>query len=444
MPQFKFDKNNTEGHYPTAFVAQDAEIKKNGKIVATDLVDLYDVDINNPQNNQALTYNNGKWINGIVTSGGACDIFTGYNEHGYTNSVFINKDTTITNPNGSYDRPFKSLKECFDWLRNHCSIIPEEISLKIQLLTDVIVSEKTYLNHPYGHRITIEGNGYKIIVDIDLLELIIYRYEETFPEIDNIYTTEHNTILLSKNKEILQSGVADIPSIKTTDYYEKKYDYVIMSNDKSNNTQQGIIKEDGTLWVKGNNQFGQLGLGDNIDRNVFTQVGTDTDWKYISSSFTYKMSIKEDGTLWATGRNNYGQLGLGDNTDRNVFTQVGTDTDWSYVSTSYHTAAIKTDRTLWVTGRNNHGQLGLGDNTDRNVFTIVQYDCYTVQCGIYTTVVEKQWYSSREIFATGRNNYGQLGLGDNIDRVYFTHVVEPLFSNLILAINHTIVLILKA
>jgi len=78
MTIFKYDKNNTEGAYPTALVAEGTELKKGNKIVATDIVDLYDVDINNPQDKQALTYENGKWVNGNVTGGTSCNLFEGY------------------------------------------------------------------------------------------------------------------------------------------------------------------------------------------------------------------------------------------------------------------------------------------------------------------------------------------------------------------------------
>ncbi|MDI6642051.1 MAG: hypothetical protein QME68_07060, partial [Elusimicrobiota bacterium] len=67
-------------------------------------------------------------------------------------------------------------------------------------------------------------------------------------------------------------------------------------------------------------------------------------WKSVSCGEYHTIAIKTDGTLWAWGNNSMGQLGLGDNTDRNTPTQVGTDTNWSSVSCGYyHTLAIKTE-----------------------------------------------------------------------------------------------------
>ena len=41
----------------------------------------------------------------------------------------------------------------------------------------------------------------------------------------------------------------------------------------------------------------------------------------------HSLILKNDGTLWGCGQNSYGQLGLGDNTDRNTFTQITANTD---------------------------------------------------------------------------------------------------------------------
>ena len=74
-----------------------------------------------------------------------------------------------------------------------------------------------------------------------------------------------------------------------------------------------ILKNNGTLWSCGYNEYGQLGLGNTTNRNTFTQVTTNiNDIKSVYCGCHYTLILKNDGTLWGCGYNNCGQLGLGD------------------------------------------------------------------------------------------------------------------------------------
>ena len=84
-----------------------------------------------------------------------------------------------------------------------------------------------------------------------------------------------------------------------------------------------ILKNDGTLWGCGYNGSGELGLGDTINRNTFTQITTNTDnIKQIYCGNGHTIILKDDGTLWGCGLNNHGQLGLGDTNNRSVPTLI--------------------------------------------------------------------------------------------------------------------------
>ena len=156
-----------------------------------------------------------------------------------------------------------------------------------------------------------------------------------------------------------------------------------------------ILKNDGTLWGCGYNGNGQLGLGDTNNRITFTQVTTNTDdIKEIYCGAYHTFILKNDGTLWGCGANGNGQLGLGDNTNRNTFTQVTTNADnikEIYCGGDY-TFILENNGTLWGCGLNDHGQLGLGNTTNRKTFTQVTTntnDIKQVYCGYYHTFILK-------------------------------------------------------
>ena len=184
------------------------------------------------------------------------------------------------------------------------------------------------------------------------------------------------------------------------------------------------IMSDGTLWCWGHNYFGQLGDGTTDERDHPVQVGTDNDWVAVDGGEYHTCGVRDDRTsqtLWCWGRGYNGELGNGTIENKNVPTQVGTDTDWLSVSVGeFHTCGTRgndTDRSLWCWGLNNSGQLGNGTYGDEanssapskvgdenDWIYIAGGDDHT--CGIRDNGVEKS------IYCWGNNQKGQLGVGD--------------------------------
>lgn len=88
------------------------------------------------------------------------------------------------------------------------------------------------------------------------------------------------------------------------------------------------IKNDGSLWACGSNGNGQLGLGDTDGRSTFTQVTTNINYdvkEFYCTNINNENTVfivKNDGSVWGSGYNQYGRLGTGDTTNKNVFTQI--------------------------------------------------------------------------------------------------------------------------
>ena len=178
------------------------------------------------------------------------------------------------------------------------------------------------------------------------------------------------------------------------------------------------IKSSGTMWSWGDNDYGQLGLGDGelgADKNVPTQIGTDSDWSKIALGADHSIALKSNGTIWSWGYNEFGQLGLSDNDNKTEPVQIGEDSDWSKITCGfYHSVALKTNRTLWTWGFNEFGQLGLDDSEQNMPISIgTASDWMHISAGKEHTFGLK---TNNALWSWGRNNYGQLGLGDTVNR----------------------------
>jgi alpha-tubulin suppressor-like RCC1 family protein len=174
------------------------------------------------------------------------------------------------------------------------------------------------------------------------------------------------------------------------------------------------IKSDGTLWTWGGNSFGEQGNSSSNDRSSPAQtVSTTTNWSSIGScnNCYHVAAIKTDGSLWLWGRNNSGQLGDNTITNKSSPVQVTTRTfDWKQVSCGNGiTTAIKTDGTLWVWGDGFGG--ALGNNSVTGVSSPVQTvalgsNWAKISTGSYHVAAIK---TDGTLWMWGFNSSGQLG-----------------------------------
>jgi alpha-tubulin suppressor-like RCC1 family protein len=101
------------------------------------------------------------------------------------------------------------------------------------------------------------------------------------------------------------------------------------------------IKTDGTLWIWGVNGLGQLGDNTTVSKSSPVQtVSAGNNWKQVGNGFSHSSAIKTDGTLWLWGDNVYGQLGTNNTLARSSPVQtVSGGTNWKQVSAGLRRAA---------------------------------------------------------------------------------------------------------
>ena len=77
----------------------------------------------------------------------------------------------------------------------------------------------------------------------------------------------------------------------------------------------------------------------------------------------------------------------------------------------YHTVCVSEDDEVFSFGRNDYGQLGQGDNEDKHIpsqiKSLVGRAVMAVACGQYHTIIS---LVNGGLVAMGKNDYGQLGV----------------------------------
>lgn len=182
------------------------------------------------------------------------------------------------------------------------------------------------------------------------------------------------------------------------------------------------LNQDGILYAWGDNTSGQLGLS---HRNAVTSPtisgAGDADWMKIEAGGYSSMAIKSNGSLWTWGNNEHGQLGR---SAENVWYsawpgQVGTETDWNKISFgTVHAMAIKVDGSLWAWGKNSSGELGDGSLVRQDSPVMIGSDTDWVSTALafnYSMALK----SNGSVWTCGRNEYGHLGTGEGEDSAQF-------------------------
>ena len=277
----------------------------------------------------------------------------------------------------------------------------------------------------------------------------------------------YHSLILLKNGSVLATGSNSFGQLGTgnttdvsvfTNVYTPSEDATKCIAVSCGGVHSDILLKDGSVLATGYNSFGQLGIGNTTDSNVFRiaynpnlQVNNGVKCIAVSSS-SHTQILLEDGSVWATGYNSSGQLGIGNTTNSSIFkkayTPSGTTKCTAVSSGGSHSHILLSDGSVRATGYNSSGQLGIGNTTDSNVFTTVYTPtsdttkCIAVSSGGNHTQI---LLSNGSVLATGINTNGQLGNGTLTNVNVFTNVYTPSGGKQCIAVycgvSHTIILL---
>lgn len=224
----------------------------------------------------------------------------------------------------------------------------------------------------------------------------------------------------------------------------------------------------GNVWSAGKGNYGQLGNGLRSSSR-FLPVRMESDIEEVSAGDSHSLLLSSAGEVFAFGDNNYFQLGLENpfmprmepvviahdmqaiaagfdhshllDIEGNLY-RVGNQTDIElqipgqsgglfsqnnnyiftisaepnlvapvvvkFASDMRFTLYIQEDLRLWASGKNEYGQLGDGTTQDRLYPEFVMYDVVKVSTGLYHTLILG---ADNRLWSVGKNDHGQLGNG---------------------------------
>lgn len=271
------------------------------------------------------------------------------------------------------------------------------------------------VNKVYGWG--VNGNGQLGTGNVTTFDSII---ELQHNDIDKVFVNENNsTGYLKNNGDLWMSGnnaaygIFGVSSIAKICHNSPlqipgKFSCVVGNNSQLTGGTNLFLKQDNTLWASGFNTNGQLGQN-NIIIAISSMVQIPGNWIGIGNGQYSSFGIKSDCTLWAWGGNGEGSLGTNSTINRSSPVQV--PGNWICVSGgagSQTSFGIKSDCTLWAWGRNYSGMLGLSFPLSCLVSSPTQIPGTWIDISVSSTHITAL-KSDCTLWTWGYNGWGQMG-----------------------------------
>ncbi len=178
------------------------------------------------------------------------------------------------------------------------------------------------------------------------------------------------------------------------------------------------LKSDGTVWAWGFNENGQLGDNSTANRSIPVQVGAGvagfTGIIAISAGDSHSMALKSDGTVWIWGGNQFGQIGNGtaSTTNQLVPAQNAALSNIAQISAgAFHNLALNKSGRIFVWGDNLNGQVGngaAGVPQTTPVQNATVENVLEIETSGFTNYARLR---DGAVFAWGLNDIGEIGDG---------------------------------
>jgi len=193
------------------------------------------------------------------------------------------------------------------------------------------------------------------------------------------------------------------------------------------------LTSDGFIYTWGDNAHGQIGDGVPSPRKLTpVKVVGITNAQKIAAGFGHSLAMTDDDKVYSWGYNRFGQLGLGDNKDRNKPVEIKNLKNIEEVAAGdNHSLVLTQAGLLFVWGAGQHGELGDVLGKDRNSPFLLE-DLPLIKslaAGAHHSLALTR---SGEVYSWGYNFFGQLGDLSIHDRFSPVKVLKNKFLNFLI------------
>lgn len=174
------------------------------------------------------------------------------------------------------------------------------------------------------------------------------------------------------------------------------------------------IDSSGYLYTWGQNNYGQLGVGNTKSFNIPQRIEKNGPWaKCVASYGDYSLAINSQGELYSWGK-------IPSKSSQTLYyfetipTKVGNKSNWVEIAAGIsHSIAINSKGEMYSWGENDYGELGLGNVGDQIEPQRIGSESNWVRAAAgknFSIAIN----SDGELFVWGDKQYGKLGLGNSI------------------------------
>jgi alpha-tubulin suppressor-like RCC1 family protein len=195
-------------------------------------------------------------------------------------------------------------------------------------------------------------------------------------------------------------------------------------------THSLVLTSTGELYTFGENQFGQLGRTTNSGTESANRVpgrvslpGASGQVVQIAAGVEQSLALTSTGQLYAFGGNRYGELGTATNAETSVPNPTPAPVGLppaagpvkSIAAGGFHSLALTASGQIYAFGRNTYGQLGTaagagGEKADATPLAVTLPGASAPAVGLAAGSAHSLAITaSGELYSFGSNRYGQLG-----------------------------------